>query len=94
MEVLKMEDQRSGSDRRQEVIVARELATHASDIEHLKSDMDTMVNSMKDMNITLISINTTLSEAKGGWRMLMLVGGAGGAIGAALTQMSQWFPGK
>jgi hypothetical protein len=77
-----------------EIHTARELATHSADIKHMQADMDAMVNAMKDMNATLISINTTLAEAKGGWRMLMLVGGAGGAIGAALTQMSQWFPGK
>jgi hypothetical protein len=77
-----------------EIHTARELATHSADIKHMQDDMDAMVNAMKDMNATLISINTTLAEAKGGWRMLMLVGGAGGAIGAALTQMSQWFPGK
>ena len=59
---------------------ARELATHASDIRHLQDDMDKMLESMKTMQATLTAIDKTLSEAKGGWRMLMLVGGAGGAV--------------
>lgn len=73
---------------------ARELATHASDIRHMKDDIDSMVNTMKDMNATLISINTTLSEAKGGWKMLMLVGGAGGAVGSFLTYLANALPHK
>lgn len=73
---------------------ARELATHASDIRHMKDDIDSMVNTMKDMNATLISINTTLSEAKGGWKMLMLVGGAGGAVGSFLTYLVNALPHK
>jgi dihydroorotate dehydrogenase len=77
-----------------EIHTARELATHSADIKHMQADMDQMVNAMKDMNATLISINTTLSEAKGGWRMLLLVGGAGGVIGSALSQVASWMPGK
>jgi NADPH:quinone reductase-like Zn-dependent oxidoreductase len=71
-----------------QIQIARELATHASDIRHMKDDIDSMINTMKDMNATLISINTTLSEAKGGWKMLMLVGGAGGAVGSFLTYIA------
>ncbi len=56
---------------------ARELATHASDIRHLQDDMDKMLENMKTMQATLTAIDKTLSEAKGGWRMLMLLAGAG-----------------
>jgi len=67
---------------------ARELATHASDIRHLQDDMDKMLESMKAMQATLSAIDKTLSEAKGGWKMLMLVGGAGGAVGSFLTYLA------
>ena len=73
---------------------ARELATHASDIKHLQEDMDKMLASMKAMQITLTAIDKTLSEAKGGWKMLMLVGGAGGAIGSILTYLASALPSK
>jgi len=85
MEVLVMEESLN---------TARELATHSADIKHMQADMDQMVNAMKDMNATLISINTTLAEAKGGWRMLMLFGSAGGVAGSVLTYLASWFPGK
>tara|TARA_R110000823_G_scaffold262585_1_gene383181 strand:+ start:214 stop:459 length:246 start_codon:yes stop_codon:yes gene_type:complete len=77
-----------------EIVTARELATHSADIKHMQADMDQMVNAMKDMNATLISINTTLAEAKGGWRMLMMFGAAGGVAGSALTAFFNWLPGK
>ena len=71
---------------------ARELATHAADIRHLQDDMDKLVESMAAMQKSLAEINTTLSEAKGGWKVLMMIGGAGGALGAVLTQVIHSIP--
>ena len=71
---------------------ARELATHANDIKHLQSDMDKIVQDMEEIKKSLYEINKTLSEAKGGWKMLMLLGGAGGVLGAALTQVIHSLP--
>ena len=71
---------------------ARELATHAADIRHLQDDMDKLVESMAAMQKSLAEINTTLSEAKGGWKMLMMFGGAGGAAGAIVTQFIHSVP--
>jgi prefoldin subunit 5 len=71
---------------------ARELATHAADIRHLQEDMDKLVESMTAMQKSLAEINTTLSEAKGGWKVLMMIGGAGGALGAVLTQVIHSLP--
>jgi prefoldin subunit 5 len=73
---------------------ARELATHASDIKHLQDDMDKVLESIKTMQVTLTAIDKTLSEAKGGWKMLMLVGGAGGAVGSFLTYLASALPSK
>ncbi len=89
-----MTDELARTDRRQQLDTARELATHTAEIKNMKADMDQMVNALKDMNATLVSINTTLAEAKGGWKMLMVVGGAGGAIGSFLTQVLDLFPSK
>ena len=70
---------------------ARELATHASDIRHIQEDMDKMLESMKAMQTTLADINVTLSEAKGGWRVLMIIGGAAGTVGAGVVQLVHWW---
>lgn len=59
----------------EEIETARELATHANDIKHLQDDMDKMVKDMEDIKKCLADIQKTLSEAKGGWRTLMAIGG-------------------
>jgi prefoldin subunit 5 len=66
--------------------VERELAVHETEIKHLQADMDRLITEMESIKSTLNSINSTLSEARGGWRVLMMVGGAGGALGAVVTQ--------
>lgn len=71
---------------------ARELATHAADIRHLQDDMDKLVASMAVMQQTLSGIEKTLAEAKGGWKILMMMGGAGGVLGAAITQVVNSLP--
>jgi len=73
---------------------ARELATHASDIAHLQTDMDKLVEDINDIKGTLAAIQTTLAEAKGGWRMLMMIAGVSGTVGAAITQLAHYVSGK
>ena len=68
--------------------IERELAVHETEIKHLQADMDKLVSDMDDIKKTLAEINSTLAEARGGWRVLMLVGGAGGALGALVTQFA------
>jgi prefoldin subunit 5 len=70
---------------------ARELATHASDIAHLQSDMDKMATDIDEIKKMLSSINATLAEAKGGWKMLMAVGGAAGVLGGLIVHLANWW---
>ena len=70
---------------------ARELATHANDIQHLQEDMDKMVKDMEEIKKAIVEIQKTLSEAKGGWKMLLAVGGAAGVVGSGITWLiSHW----
>lgn len=66
----------------------RELATHANEIKHLQTDMDRLVSDVHDIKKTLNAINATLAEARGGWKVLMMVGGAGGALGGVVTHFA------
>ena len=61
--------------------IERELAVHETEIKHLQADMDKLVADMDDIKKTLNNINNTLAEAKGGWKVLMMLGGAGGVLG-------------
>ena len=69
----------------------RELATHASDIKHLQDDMDRLVESVTAMQKTLTDINATLSEAKGGWKTLIMIGSMSSVLGAGLVQVVHWW---
>lgn len=75
-----------------DIETARELATHAADIKHLQDDMDKLMADVDDIKKTLQAINSTLSEAKGGWKVLMAIGGAGGALGAVIMQIIHSLP--
>jgi len=74
-----------------EVATARELATHAADIDHLQKDMDKLMSDMAHVKQTLAAIQATLSEARGGWRAMMLLGGASSVVGAGLAQFAHWW---
>jgi len=74
-----------------EVATARELATHAADIDHLQKDMDKLMSDMVHVKQTLAAIQATLSEARGGWRAMMLLGGASSVVGAGLAQFAHWW---
>ena len=52
------------------VSTARELATHANDIVHLQQDMDKLVSDMNEIKKAIQGIEKSLSEAKGGKRVL------------------------
>ena len=69
----------------------REIATHGAEIKHIQDDLDQIAAEMKEVRLALAEINKTLSEAKGGWKILMLIGGAGGTVGAFITWLvSHW----
>ena len=68
----------------------RELATHATEIKHLQADMDKMVEDMKQVKLCLQEIKSTLSEARGGLRVLI---GAGAAAGGIVASLLHWFRG-
>jgi len=73
---------------------ARELATHANDIQHLQEDMDKMVKEMQEIKLAIQSINKTLSEAKGGWKTLMAVGGAVSVLTGVVGLVVGYWSGK
>ena len=64
---------------------ARELAAHGTEIKHLQTDMDKLREDMEEVKNALREISHTLSAAKGGWHMLMIVGGIGVSIGGIVT---------
>lgn len=62
------------------------------DIAVLKTNMESMAREMSALQKDLIEVRDTLdevkvllSEAKGGWRMMMLLGGGGATLGGVVS---------
>ena len=69
-------------------------AVTAEKISRMQVDIEELSTSIHLLNKTLIDISVTLSEARGGWKMLMVVGGAGAALGSGLGYLIHLFGGK
>ncbi len=63
-----------------DVEVHRDLGRHDAEISNIKEDLHTVKNDVSE-------IKQMLAEAKGGWRMLMAVGGLAAAVSSAITGM-------
>jgi prefoldin subunit 5 len=58
------------------------------EVEHMTRAIEALTNMLNEQAKTLAAIQKTLSEARGGWRTLMLVGGAASTIGALIAWIS------
>lgn len=61
-------------------------------IAKLETQVEHLTASVADLSSKLDAVLCQLSEAKGGWRTLMLVGGAASTLGAGLTWMLNHLP--
>ena len=74
-----------------QIEMIRDVAAHDVEIKHLQDDMDRMVREMAEIKKALNAIDRTLSEAKGGWKTLVVVGGVASSIGAAAAWIANHF---
>jgi hypothetical protein len=54
------------------------------------SDLERRIATLESM---LFDVHKAVTEAKGGWRMLLAVGGASAAIGASVAKLVAFFKG-
>lgn len=67
------------------------IATMQVEIQHLTEAVTELkANSLK-MAMQLQEIQTTLSEARGGWKTMMMVGGAAATLGGFISWVLQNF---
>lgn len=70
----------------QELTEARiHIAQLQVQVRHLTDSVDDLRESNRSQNEKLDKIVETLSEARGGWKTLMMVGGAAATCGAGLA---------
>lgn len=70
--------------------IHRDLGKHDAQIEALNSQVNRMYCDMQQMMDQLTTIQQTLSEAKGGWKTLMWVGGLSAALGGIVVKVMTW----
>lgn len=58
-------------------------------VSHLSLSMATLEESNQQLTAKLDQVLLTLSEARGGWKTLMVVGGAASAVGGFITWAAQ-----
>jgi hypothetical protein len=75
------------------ILTARELATHANDIEHLQADMDKLIKDMEEVKQALTSIQRMLAEQLASKKTLhgVLTVSAGLAGGIVVWILDRWF---
>lgn len=69
----------------------RDVGKHDAQIEALQQQVSQLHSDMRSMITQLQEINTTLSEAKGGWKTLMMVAGVASAVTAMAGKLLAWF---
>lgn len=70
-----------------EQVDPREFGKLEGAVEALKVDVDSLKTDVKDLSKKLDQVLDKLNEAKGGWRALMMLGGAGATLGTIVTYL-------
>ena len=63
--------------------IHRDIGRHDAEIETLQKEIAELRQEIKQ-------ISKILNEARGGWRTMMLLCGAAGAVGAAFAKLAQF----
>lgn len=70
--------------------IHRDLGKHEAQISALNVQVNNLQADMKVVMQQLASIQQTLSEAKGGWKTLMWVGGLSAAVTGLVMKVITW----
>lgn len=57
----------------------------------LETKVDILTDTVREVLKDVRSTNETLSQAKGGWKLFMMVGGFSAAVGAFIGKMLPYF---
>ena len=55
------------------------------DYGKLEAKVEQLTKDMHEMRVTLREVRDMMNEARGGWRVVMLIGGVSGTLGAAVA---------
>lgn len=58
----------------------------------LETKMESLKSDVSEIKTDVAAIRDTLSQARGGWKTLVMVAGAAGAVGALLGKLVPFLP--
>lgn len=64
------------------------------DIGKMEAEIKSLTDAVRGLSTDVREIRQTLAEARGGWRTLVWIAGASGAVGAALSYVANLFMSK
>lgn len=73
-----------------EMIDPKEFGRMQSDVQGLRRDFDSMSATLTGILREMREMNLQMSEAKGGWKMLVLVGSVAGLAGGVIVKFLVW----
>lgn len=62
-----------------------DIAVLKSELANLRREVDDLKTAVDKLTETLVAVNMTLSEARGGWKFMMLLGGGAATFGSFVT---------
>lgn len=68
------------------------MTTSEQQIGALQADMSNVKADMAEMRSDMKEVRDTLAEAKGYWKMLLMIAGFAGAVGSFVTWLLSWVP--
>jgi hypothetical protein len=80
-------------ERRQDSISGRDFGRLETEVIGLKAQNVRLESEIKELRDDVRTLLEAVTEAKGGWKMLLMIGSASAAIGASAAKMAAWFKG-
>lgn len=71
--------------------IQRDLGRHDAQIENLERDISEIKRDLEHMMGKIDNMNLILEQAKGGWKVLMIVGGISAVLGGIVTKILAFF---
>jgi len=73
----------------------QEFGRLTAKVEHLEAEVHQLRKDVKDLRFEIMgSLNPLLqlaSEARGGWKAMLVLGGIAGAVGASFGKLAGWW---
>jgi len=80
-------------DRRENGVSGRDFGRLEAEVKTLQAQNVEFKLSHQRMNDKLDLLVTAITEAKGGWKMLLAIGSASAIIATSMTKLLIWFKG-